>query len=674
MNIGVCEKSKMLVVAAGVVILLAMAGCEKKDVYDPDKPDYDNVFDFSTRSSYTLNVKYDVPENYKVYFEVYTQDPEQLDADGQVVKRDIEPVDVGFTDENGNYSQKIVVPATAKFLYIYSPYAGVPRVLVAEITNGVLSEATYPDEVSGARSLISRAGEEDYENAAYNKTGGLKRLGFWKNTKGIYQLDGKFFDIYGRPVYDVKEGIAVSSDILKVINTAVPEGGGVKPDLIKNGDIHVYKKAHIDLCLVDEQTSANSTLAYYCYETENPPKKVADIKDNVVIAFPNAKVLKNHGFYPKGNNGALKRGEGIRLHYWKDGEDMGDEFPENTSIGWVIYNNGYESGVSGKGGINTSKRHFYSAKALNGDEREHVALFKSGDNVLFGFEDWNGDYDYNDVVFYVHSDPVDAITPDIPEVELPEKPDNDKVAATVTYRGILTFEDNWPARADFDMNDVVVKYVSTVGYNTNNEVVETKDVYTILWSGATFDNSFAYQLDVKRSEVEVEISSTLGGNGGAYVDPSMDRATIRLANKVLAYANNKDEKAVFTVVTKYTGRRIAKKDFTLPPYNTFITTTSEDKEVHLTNMRPTEKLNKEYLGFGDDRSDPDANLYYITYDENGQQMPFAINLVFEKDEDMNSFVIPEEKAPINIKYPSFLNWVKTNGKEDADWYLHPAKE
>ena len=114
MNIGVCEKSKMLVIAAGVVILLAMTGCEKKDVYDPDEPDYDNVFDFSTRVSYTLNVKYDVPENYNVYFEVYTRDPEQLDADGQVVKRDIEPVDVGFTDENGRYSHRIAVPATAK--------------------------------------------------------------------------------------------------------------------------------------------------------------------------------------------------------------------------------------------------------------------------------------------------------------------------------------------------------------------------------------------------------------------------------------------------------------------------------------------------------------------------------------------------------------------------------
>ncbi|MFR7808461.1 MAG: hypothetical protein ACLU4N_03785 [Butyricimonas faecihominis] len=33
----------------------------------------------------------------------------------------------------------------------------------------------------------------------------------------------------------------------------------------------------------------------------------------------------------------------------------------------------------------------------------------------------------------------------------------------------------------------------------------------------------------------------------------------------------------FKVVTKYTGRKINKEDFVLPPYNPFITTNSLDK-------------------------------------------------------------------------------------------------
>lgn len=42
--------------------------------------------------------------------------------------------------------------------------------------------------------------------------------------------------------------------------------------------------------------------------------------------------------------------------------------------------------------------------------------------------------------------------------------------------------------------------------------------------------------------------------------PRSDRATIRLANNVRAYANE-DEKVTFKVVTKYTGRKINKEDF-----------------------------------------------------------------------------------------------------------------
>ena len=623
---GVCVKLKMLVSATCVVILLAMIGC-KKEMYTPDEPvvDPENVFDFSTREKYTLYVKYDVPENYKVYFEVYTKDPEQLDADGQVVKRDIEPVDVGFTDGNGEYNHKIEVPATAKYLYIYSPYAGVPRVLVAEIKDGVLSEVAYPDEIEGARSMLGRADDGDYKNEAYNTITGkkLSRLGYWKNAKRAYSLKGGTYDLYGRPDYTkVGDRITVSRDILNLINQTVPEGGKVDPSLIRNGDIRVTKKAHIDLFLVDETTSANNTLAYYCYETNNPPKKEADIKVNdIVIAFPNAKVLKRHDYEPKGNNGALERGEGVRLHYYKDGKDMGEEFPEGVSI---------------------------------------------------GFEDWNGDYDYNDVVFYVKADPIEAITPDIPDVK-PTDPDDSDIVAEITYRGILTFEDLWPYRGDFDMNDVVVEYESTVGYNQANEVLRTIDNYTILWSGASYDNSFAYQLEALRGEVEVEISSSLGGNGGAFVDPEVDRATIRLANNVRAYANE-DEKVTFKVVTKYTGRKINKEDFVLPPYNPFITTNSLDKEVHLTNMRPTEKLNKDNLGYGNDKSDPSSNLYYVTYDENGQQMPFAINIAYERKEDLNTFVIPRESKHIDTYYPKFLNWVKTKGKEDADWYLHSSNK
>ena len=60
-----------------------------------------------------------------------------------------------------------------------------PRVLVAEIKDGVLSEVAYPDEIEGARSMLGRADDGDYKNEAYNTITGkkLSRLGYWKNAK-----------------------------------------------------------------------------------------------------------------------------------------------------------------------------------------------------------------------------------------------------------------------------------------------------------------------------------------------------------------------------------------------------------------------------------------------------------------------------------------------------------
>ena len=86
-----------------VLVILMVSGCTR-DVYDPngggeDKP---NSFDFSTTSTIQLNVKYDVPEGYKVLFNVYFEDPFTTDEGGQTVLRtDITPAITRMTDENG---------------------------------------------------------------------------------------------------------------------------------------------------------------------------------------------------------------------------------------------------------------------------------------------------------------------------------------------------------------------------------------------------------------------------------------------------------------------------------------------------------------------------------------------------------------------------------------------
>ena len=88
-------------------------GCER-DVYNPNNGKDDektpNSFDFSTTSSIQVNVKYDVPEGYKVLFEIYLENPFTIDKNGQIMKRtDLKPVIRRMTDGNGAYNGKEII-------------------------------------------------------------------------------------------------------------------------------------------------------------------------------------------------------------------------------------------------------------------------------------------------------------------------------------------------------------------------------------------------------------------------------------------------------------------------------------------------------------------------------------------------------------------------------------
>ena len=71
--------------------------------------------------------------------------------------------------------------------------------------------------------------------------------------------------------------------------------------------------------------------------------------------------------------------------------------------------------------------------------------------MLFSFEDHTNDENFSDVVFTMTSNPVDAVT-DIPSVDV-----NDGKKTANVLRGIYAFEDLWPSRGDYDMNDVMVR-------------------------------------------------------------------------------------------------------------------------------------------------------------------------------------------------------------------------
>ena len=88
------------------------------------------------------------------------------------------------------------------------------------------------------------------------------------------------------------------------------------------------------------------------------------------------------------------------------------------------------------------------------------------------------------------------------EDDYPNDPDR---ASNNFYPGVgfgsLAFEDNWPFKADYDMNDMVIDYRYNQVTNSDNEVVEIKAKIVLRAMGASFHNGFGIELPVASSQV-----------------------------------------------------------------------------------------------------------------------------------------------------------------------------
>ena len=619
-----------------LLIISAFTGCINTDT-DLSTPGDDvttpNSFDFATTESVQLNVNYEIPESsegYQVLFEVYTENPLMTDADGQIVKRsDIQPVITRMTDERGTYNSQETIPAAhGKDVYIYTSYIGVPMLYKTTFNGSSIDVDVNWNTMADAEAQTRADGE--YEKVP----DGLYTLGSW--------------NVQGRPNYLDSEGtLKLSSTILTTINKTIPEGGYCPVKYRQSADFALNdpqnRKSEVKVRFIGGTSAASSAFGYYCYKEGSSDDVIRNAKKYVV--FPNTKT-----------GVGIKGGECVKLHYIdENGIDQGTEFPSGVKIGWFICNNAFRSGIVGNG-----YRTFYSTTSLNSDKRTHTAAFRINDFVVLSFEDWT-DNDYNDVQFNVWSNPIEAIAPDVPSVEPIGPSDDRSMAYSMTYKGIVAFEDNWPEKGDYDMNDMIVKYNSVLSFNTKNEVIEATDTFTALWAGALYKNGFAYQINTERSNVKCEITEGDSSWSGQGLDPGIALATVVLFNDANEATADNTRTAVYKVKNVFENP-VDHNVLGVAPYNPFIFThknMGKDRtEVHLVNHVPTEKANMSLFHTSADLSEVEKGVYYVSSND----YPFAINLV-----DAEKFTT-EEGVSVDKSYPHFLTWAKSGGTTNQDWY------
>ena len=633
------------------VVSVAFSSCLQKDVYDPansgDKEEevtLDNYFDFATTKNIQLNIDYG-KECPRAYFEVYAENPLSYVAEGgQIIKKaGVSHIATGFTDIQGRYIKPASFPTAVSEVYIYSPDFGVPTLYKTKVVGSdVSAKITFENALdvtpvdSSTRSAQTRSSLKFITNVIPNV------LGTWNvNT--------------GRPNYlDTSKKINVDATLKSYITTYFPEGkNNVGTNLVSDdADILIKEDANVVVNYFGGDTGAQSVFAYYCYSENASIDKIRQAAKHACVIFPNVH-KSSLGNYS---------GVAVNLKYIDETGSFPEEEPERipagTKIGFLIWNDGWR-GVKANGNM------FYSTKSLNSDKISHTAIFaaknKAGDRVnVITMEDWkNGENDYNDVAFVISSNPIAAI-------EVPDVPNPGDRQGTEKYSGVLGFEDNWPEQGDYDLNDVVMKYQSSVDYNIDNKVLNIIDKFTLAWTGANYKNSFAYEVPFdlsKASKVTVNGSETSSYSGNVITLFKDAKAELGVSNvNAEDMINQNIQEKTYTVSIQFNNPTLD-KSVVVAPYNPFIKVFNSATEVHLTDHKPTTGANNRFPSGADiSRGDVDG-AYFICKDG----FPFAIHVDARLDASILNLDLKKENQRIDKTYPKFAEWAKTRDPQIKWW-------
>jgi LruC domain-containing protein len=577
----------------------------------------------------------------------------------------------GGTDDIGEFNSLIRVPSYVKEVKVRVKFPNLENDRLVGITNREVRA-----EFGGA--LQPRSGKK-------GKTSGVTAItpagGNW------YYMDG--YDSDGVPNNLVVPGDVVGQDMLTDFNNTLPELLNIpanKPHLLSPSnafDVHLIADGDVWVTFMAEGAGFRNTLGYYTYQSGNPPTAANQI-DSVFAIFPNAS-RQNSG-------GGLVAGDKVYL----------GNFPAGTAIGWVLMSDGWNSSTQTIRSSNPNQTRFYSTYSFNPEPnatlRQHnVQLLDPVRKIVYvGFEDrrrdQGSDEDYNDMVFYATATPFSSLdTSNLPFTDYcSDDDDGDGVdncddcyrddptkAYCNTYTGTLGFEDLWPAKGDYDFNDLVIEYSSEVISNASNEVLEINTKYTMKALGGFLNNGFGVQFDnltpgqiasVTGSQINHGLA-TLSGNG---TEAGQIQAVAIVYDRSSDHMVNPGTQFINTIVGEQT---VAPKEFQinvtlttpinaasigLPPYNPFMfVDNNRAKEVHLADKAPTDLADQNFFGQGDDDSNAGASRYYKT----ASNLPWGLHI------DGNSYSYPVEFSPIGDAYNNFSGWATSNGQSSTDWYL-----
>ncbi len=228
-----------------------------------------------------------------------------------------------------------------------------------------------------------------------------------------------------------------------------------------------------------------------------------------------------------------------------------------------------------------------------------------------------------------------------------------------TEMATVAFEDQWPGKGDYDLNDLVMAYRYKIVTNAAGNVVQVNGNLELKATGGSFPNGFGVQFPVNRSSVSGLTSGVL--------EAGQTKAVVILFDNMRTQASNwnTDPAQSAAAPETYTfsfdvANGPSLSNFGLTGYNPFIWNSDlgRGNEIHLFGHEPTDLASTNLFGTGDDNSSVQDQRYYVT--QSG--LPYAIEV------PVSPFHYPIERADITQTYLKFAAWVQSGGTSYVDWY------
>ena len=413
----------------------------------------------------------------------------------------------------------------------------------------------------------------------------------------------------------------------------------VIPNVLGTWNVNTGRPNYLDASKkINVDATLKSYITTYFPEGKNNVGTNLVSDDADILIKEDANVVVN---YFGGDTGA----QSVFAYYCYSENASIDEIRQAAKHACVIFPNAHKSSLGNYSGVAVNLKYINETGSFPEEEPERIP---AGTKI-----------DYNDVAFVISSNPIAAI-------EVPDVPNPGDRQGTEKYSGVLGFEDNWPEQGDYDLNDVVMKYQSSVDYNIDNKVLNIIDKFTLAWTGANYKNSFAYEVPFdlsKASKVTVNGSETSSYSGNVITLFKDAKAELGVSNvNAEDMINQNIQEKTYTVSIQFNNPTLD-KSVVVAPYNPFIKVFNSATEVHLTDHKPTTGANNRFPSGADiSRGDVDGT-YFICKDG----FPFAIHVDARLDASILNLDLKKENQRIDKTYPKFAEWAKTRDPQIKWW-------